>query len=88
MKERNIWQRIWDWILAWFIDEFEVTIYFPANKVVKDDGTEVVSYNPKSYTCRKVKVKSETEFKLLTVEGRSVNIKTVVPVGYDIVKTK
>ena len=88
MKERTIWQRIWDWILSWFIDEFEVTIYFPANKVTKEDGTEVVEYNPKTYICRKVKVKSETEFKLLTVDGRNVNIKTVVPVGYDIVKTK
>lgn len=88
MKMKTIWQRIWDWILAWFIDEFEVTIYFPASKVQNEDGSETVHFNPKEYLCRTIKVKSQTEFKLKTVDGNSVHIKTVDPVGYDIVKTK
>jgi hypothetical protein len=88
MKKKTIWQRIWDWILAWFIDEFEVTIYFPANKVKNEDGSETIHFNPKNYLCRKVNVRDQTDFRLLTVEGNHVHIKTVDPVGYDIIKTK
>ena len=85
---KNTLQRIWDWIVAWFIDEFEVTIYFPASKEKNEDGTETVNFNPKNYTCRKVNVRSQTDFRLLTVDGNHVHIRTVDPVGYDIVKTK
>ena len=80
--------RIWNWFLGWFIDEYEVTIYFPANKILREDGSETIKYNPKSYTCRKVNVRSQTDFRLYTVDGNRVHIKTVDPVGYDIIRTR
>lgn len=83
-----MWNRIWNWFLGWFIDEYEVTIYFPASKILREDGSETIEYNPKSYTCRKVNVRSQTDFRLYTVDGNRVHIKTVDPVGYDIVRTK
>jgi hypothetical protein len=83
-----MWNRLWNWFLGWFIDEYEVTIYFPASKIVREDGSETVRYNPKSYTCKKVNVRSQTDFRLYTVEGNHVHIKTVDPVGYDVIKTK
>ena len=83
-----MWNRIWNWFLGWFIDEYEVTIYFPASKILREDGSETIKYNPKSYTCRKVNVKSQTDFRLYTVDGNRVHIKTVDPVGYDIIRTK
>lgn len=83
-----MWNRIWNWFLGWFIDEYEVTIYFPASKILREDGSETIEYNPKSYTCRKVNVRSQTDFRLYTVDGNRVHIKTVDPVGYDIIRTK
>lgn len=83
-----MWNRIWNWFLGWFIDEYEVTIYFPASKILREDGSETIEYNPKSYTCRKVNVRSQTDFRLYTVDGNRVHIKTVDPVGYDIIRTR
>ena len=52
------------------------------------DGSKKITYNPKTYTCKRVKLISETKFRLFLTNGQVVNIKTVEPVGFDIVKTK
>ena len=86
--EPSLWQRIKNWVVALFIDEYEITIYFPGNITEKEDGTKVTEYNPKSFTCRKYKIKAENHFSLHTVDRKHVEIKTIDPVGYDIIKTK
>ena len=80
--------KLWNRVVAFFIDEYEVTIYFPDSVVENPDGTKNMSYNPKSYTCRRVKILSEREFRLFKTDGQVVQIKTVEPVGFDITKTK
>jgi hypothetical protein len=79
---------LWNWIVGLFIDEFEVTIYFPGEIEELEDGTKKEKYNPKNYTCRRVKIVSETEFRLYKTDGQLVRIKTVYPVGFDITKTR
>ena len=86
--ELSLWQKIKNWFVALVIDEYEITIYFPGNTTEKEDGTKVTEYNPKSFTCRKYKIKAENHFSLHTVDKRHVEIKTIDPVGYDIIKTK
>ncbi len=81
-------KRIWNWLVGIFIDEFEVTIYFPGDVVVLEDGSSRLNYNPKQYTCRRVKIISDTEFRLFKTDGQVVRVKTVEPVGFDITKTK
>jgi hypothetical protein len=81
-------KRLWNWIVGLFIDEFEVTIYFPGEMIELDDGTKKATYNPKHYTCRRVKIISETEFRLYKTDGQLVRIKTVEPVGFDVTKTR
>ena len=49
-----MFKKLWDKIVAFFIDEFEVTIYFPGEVVELEDGQKKMTYNPKSYTCRRV----------------------------------
>jgi hypothetical protein len=80
--------KLWNWIVSLFIDEYEVTIYFPDNLVELEDGSRKMTYNPKSYTCKRVKILSEREFKLFKTDGQVVQVKTVEPVGFDIIKTK
>ena len=81
-------KRFWNWILSFFIDEYEVTIYFPGEVAEKPDGTKVSTFNPKTYTCKKLHKISEKHFKFVTIDETPVEIKTVSPVGYDVVKTK
>ena len=81
-------KRIINWLVGIFIDEFEVTIYFPGEVIELDDGTKRETYNPKHYTCRRVKILSDTEFRLYKTDGQVVRVKTVEPVGFDITKTK
>lgn len=81
-------KRIINWLVGIFIDEFEVTIYFPGEVTELDDGTKKETYNPKHYTCRRVKIISDTEFRLYKTDGQVVRVKTVEPVGFDITKTK
>ena len=81
-------KRIINWLVGIFIDEFEVTIYFPGEVTELDDGTKKETYNPKHYTCRRVKILSDTEFRLYKTDGQVVRVKTVEPVGFDITKTK
>ena len=81
-------KKIWNKIVSLFVDEYEVTIYFPGEVVELPDGKKKVSANPKSYTCKRVKLLNETQFRLFLTNGQVVNIKTVEPVGFDVVKTK
>ena len=81
-------KRLWNWFAGLFIDEFEVTIYFPGDVIVLEDGSSRLNYNPKRYTCRRVKILSDREFRLYKTDGQIVRIKTVDPVGFDVTKTK
>ena len=83
-----MFKRIWDKIVSIFIDEYEVTIYFPGETIQLPDGKTCLTANPKTYTCKRVKTINETQFRLFLTNGQVVNIKTVEPVGFDIIKTK
>ena len=83
-----MFKKLWNKIVALFVDEFVVTIYFPGDVVELQDGSKKTTYNPKTYSCKRVKLLSETQFRLFLTNGQVVNIKTVEPVGFDIVKIK
>lgn len=83
-----MFKKLWNKIVSYFIDEYEVTIYFPGGVIELPDGNKKITHNPKQYTCRRVKLLNETQFRLFLTNGQVVNIKTVEPVGFDIVKTK
>lgn len=85
---KKLYEKFHNWVVALFIDEFEVTIYFPNEIIEKPDGSKQQGFNPKTYVCRKLKKVTNTHFKLITINGNLVEIKTVDPVGFDIVKTK
>ena len=82
------WTKFKNWIEAILIDEYELTIYFPNEAIELPDGSKKVGFNPKTYTVRKLNKVSDQHFKFVTVDKNPVEIKTVSPVGYDIVKTK
>ena len=84
----KIWDKIVAKIDAWLHDEFEVTIYFAGEVIEKPDGSKVATGNPKTYVCSKLIKVTETHFKFITTDKRLVEISTVAPVSYDVVKIK
>lgn len=84
--------KIWDKIVAkfdaWLHDEFEVTIYFAGEVIEKPDGSKVATGNPKTYVCSKLIKVTGTHFKFITTDKKLVEISTVAPVSYDVVKIK
>ena len=83
-----MFKKVWNKILSIFIDEYDVTIYFPGEVTVHPDGKKDQTFNPKQYNCKRVKIVSETQFRLFLTNGQIVNIKTVEPVGFDVTKIK
>ena len=83
-----MFKRLWNWLTGLFIDEFLVTIYFPGEILELPDGKKQQSYNPKDYHCKRVKILSNTEFRLFKIDGQVVHIKTVDPVGFDVTKIR
>ena len=83
----KVWDKIKHKIDVWLHDEWEVTIYFQ-HQTLEKDGNVVTTNKPKTYVCKKLVKVSETHFKLRTTDGRLVEIKTVSPVGFDVVQTK
>jgi len=82
----NFFKKLWQWFLNLFVDKWEVTIYFAGEVVEKPDGSKSIGRNPKTYVCKKLKKVSDKHMKLVLEDGRSIEIKTVEPVGYDITK--
>ena len=75
-----------EWLKKLFKEEWELTIFFPAETRVLVDGTRVESVSPKTYRAKALKKISEKHFKFIDTNGTLHEIKVVTPVGYDIKK--
>ena len=75
-----------EWLKKLFKEEWELTIFFPAETRVLADGTRVESVSPKTYRAKALKKISEKHFKFIDTNGTLHEIKVVTPVGYDIKK--
>jgi len=86
----KIHHKIWEWLKSLFVDRYEITIYFPGPVTEMPDGSKVHGGNPKTFICKKKPyvAKGECEFRFTTTEKKVYKIKTLAPVGYDIVKVK
>lgn len=86
----KIVKNIWEWCKGWFIDRYEITIYFPGPVEERADGSKIFGSNPKTYQCKRKPFvsKDACEFRFTTLEKKVYKVKTVDPVGFDIVKVK
>lgn len=79
---------IWPWILSLFVKRYEVTVWFEGDTVLESDGTRSTNRKPKTYHCKKVVKLSPKHIKLIDINDNKIEIKTVCPVGYDIIEKK
>ena len=40
IAEKAWYQKVWHWILSWFIEEYEVTVYFVSEKITHPENWE------------------------------------------------
>ena len=75
-----------EWLKRLLYEEWEITIFYPAETRVLADGTRVESLKPKTYRAKALKKISEKHFKFVDTDGVLHEIKVVNPVGYVIKK--
>ena len=78
----------WYWILSLFRKEYEVTVYFDGDTVTNIDGSKITNRAPKTYVCKSIQKMSPKHIKLILQDDSLVEIKTITPVGHDIVTRK
>ena len=72
-------------IKLWFLEEYELTVYFVKTDIMPD-GSRVESASPKTYHAKKIVRLKQTHIILWIRENKSDEIKVVNPVGYDLKK--
>ena len=73
-------------IKLWFLEEYELTVYFPGKTTIMPDGSRVETSDPKTYHCKKIVKLKQNHIIFVDMEKRKHEIKVVNPVGYDLKK--
>ena len=89
IADRTWYQKIWHWILSLFLEEYEVTVYFVAEKTINpENGNTSVKRVKRVFIMKDISKKTQTELRGKDRNGFPIEIKTVDPFDYTIVKTK
>jgi|TARA_S200002703_G_C3787134_1_gene242745 hypothetical protein len=81
-----MWNKIKNWWLTLIKEEYELTIYFPGKTELLENGTRILSADPKTYRAKAIKKLTPKHIIFIDLEGRKHEVKTVNAVGYDITK--
>jgi len=74
------------WWLKLIKEEWELTIFHTGDTKVLPDGSRLETSSPKTYRVKKLTKITPTHFKFTDTQGQKHEIKTVAPVGYNLVK--
>jgi len=78
--------RIKEWWLKFWLEEFELTIFFPGKTTILADGSRVTEGAPKTWRVRNIKKLSPKHIVFIDIDKRKHEIKTTEPVGYNLTK--
>jgi len=81
-----MFSKIKNWWLTLIKEEWELTIFHVGESQILSDGSRVEQFKPKVYRVKALTKISPTHFKFVNVDGQKHEIKTVTPVGYNLVK--
>tara|TARA_B110000858_G_C17368912_1_gene278583 strand:- start:8 stop:316 length:309 start_codon:yes stop_codon:yes gene_type:complete len=82
----SLWSKIKHWWRTIWREEWELTIFFPAEVRFFEDGSRSETQAPKTYRCKALKKMSPTHIIFVDLLGVLHEIKVVHPVGYDLRK--
>tara|TARA_B100001250_G_scaffold104529_1_gene88201 strand:+ start:6716 stop:7009 length:294 start_codon:yes stop_codon:yes gene_type:complete len=79
-----------NWLVRWWktliYEEYKLTIYFVASKVVDERGNEIYSREPKHYKASKFYSLKPKFIKFKDDENQIIEIKSEEPMNWDLVK--
>ena len=81
-----MWKKIKAWWLIFWLEEYELEIFFPAHIETDADGVKKETWSPKIYKAKSIKKVTPTHFQFIDLDGIPVEIRTVTPVGYNLKK--
>ena len=80
----------WDGIVNWFktlwLEQYELTVYFPDQIVTNPDGSTVQGFSPKTFDAVSFKKLTTTHIIFIDTDKKRIEIKVTSPVGYDLKK--
>ena len=82
------WQGFKDWVVALFIDEYELTVWYIFKKYDAGNGIKVTERKERVYTLSDISKRTNKHIKGKDVNGARFEIKTVEPFDFQIIKTK
>ena len=78
--------RIKEWWLRFWLEEYELTVFFPGKTTIMPDGARITEGAPKTWRVAKIKKLSPKNIVFIDTDKRKHEIKTVEPVGYNLTK--
>jgi hypothetical protein len=86
----RVWYiRLGHWFMSWFIEEYEVTVYFVSERITHPEtGEASIKRVKRVFLMKEISKKTQTELRGKDRNGFPIEIKTVEPFDYTIVKTK
>jgi hypothetical protein len=82
----SIWSKIKHWWRTLIREEWEITIFFPGETRMLEDGTTIQNDAPKTYRAKKIKKLTTKHIIFTDLLGVKHEIRVVNPVGYDVRK--
>jgi len=85
----SIRQRIREWFLDLFFEEYEIVVWFHKESQINEHGLKSVSYTePKTYYMSRLDKITHTHIKGKDINGNPLEIKTTQPFNYNVKKLR
>lgn len=81
-------KKFWYWILSLIYREYEVTVWFDGNVVIDSNGNKLTNLVSKTYNVKKIVKLSAKHIVLIDHDDNRIEVKTVTPVGYNIIEKR
>lgn len=87
-KPKTWYQRLWNWVLILFLEEYELTVWYVYETVFDENGNRAHKRSRRTYQLKRITKKTNTHIQGVDVNGMPFEIKTVEPFDYELRKIK
>lgn len=87
IKKASWYRRFWEWVLSFFQEEYELTVWFVGATTEDKEGVKTTTRSCKIFVLKEISKKTQTHIVGKDAFGKPFEIKTVEPFDYQIRKT-
>lgn len=88
VKRLPWYKRLWEWFIGFFVNEYELVVWFHNETDISVDGLKTVRRTKKEFLLKSISKKQPTHIKGTDAFGKEFEIKTVEPFDYQIRKLR